>query len=457
MSFRIRPGGDNPTHRRSYKEIIQQDAVPAPDWLVEDSIPDLGNDPIPATNYTSREHYEREIEKVWLKCWQMACREEEIPNVGDFHIYEIVGKSLLIVRTAPDEIKALYNVCLHRGRKLEIRDGCKNAFKCMFHGWEWNINGSFKHNPWEWDFPGLSKEDLKLPEARVALWGGFVFVNFDADSEPLESVLYPIPEHFHAFDFEDRYIAVHVAKRYPANWKATAEAFMESHHSLTTHPQFMPFLGDVNSGYDVFSDFVSRHLSAMATPSPYIDDAEMTEKDVISAMLNSGGRMGSVGDTAVPDGISARAFFANQRREMLKAETGIDHSHASDAEILDPMLYNVFPNLSVWGGYGPNLTYRWRPDGVDHTIMDIYMLKRAPKEGARPEPAKLKFLSDDQPFSSAPELGGLGKILDQDMANLPYVQEGLKMMGAEIPVIFANYTEMRIRLQHLTLKKLIEN
>ncbi|MFZ4122740.1 MAG: hypothetical protein ACOYKM_13880 [Caulobacterales bacterium] len=107
MKIEFLPSGDRPDQRPTYKQIITADAVPAPQWLVDDTVPDLGTQPIPATNYTSQEFYQKEVEKVWLKCWQMACREEEIPQVGDYLIYEIVGRSLLIVRTAPNEIKAL--------------------------------------------------------------------------------------------------------------------------------------------------------------------------------------------------------------------------------------------------------------------------------------------------------------------------------------------------------------
>lgn len=453
MKIEFLKSGDLPEARATYKEIIRTDAIPAPAWLIADCVPDLGSDPVPATNYTSPEVYKAEVTKVWLKCWQMACREEEIPDVGDFLLYEVVGKSVLVVRTAPTEIKAFLNVCLHRGRKLETRDGCKQAFRCQFHGWEWNVDGSFRHNPWAWDFPDLDPKTLALHAVKTGLWGGFVFVSFDKDARPLDDVLAPIPDHFGAYNFEDRYIAVHVAKRYPANWKATAEAFMESHHSIATHPQFMPYLGDVNSGYDVFSDFTSRQLTAMAVPSPFVDSRDFTQTEIYQAMVASSGRLAADEIAEVPEGLTARAFAAIERRRQIAAEDGYDYSRASDAEMLDPILYNVFPNMSFWGGFSPNIVYRWRPDGVDSSIMDIYMLKRVPKGAPRPRPAPVHWLGDDEPFSAAAELGALGGVFDQDMANLPYVQEGLKMMGDDIPVQFGRYTEIRLRQLHQTLKK----
>ncbi len=456
MKIEFLKSGDVVDARPTYKDIIRSDAIPAPEWLIADTVPDLGHAGIPATNYTSPEFFQKEIDKVWLKCWQMACREEEIPNVGDYHLYEIVGRSVLIVRTEPNEIKAFINVCTHRGRKLETHDGCKNRFRCVFHGWEWNLDGSFRHNPWAWDFPNVDPNSLALRDIKIGKWGGFVFITFDKDAPPLEDVLKPIPEHFADYQFEDRYIAIHVAKKYPSNWKATAEAFMESHHSIATHPQFMPYLGDANSGYDVFSDYTSRQLTAMAVTSPFIDGSALTQTDIYTAMLASSGRLASDQVADVPEGMTARAFAAQEQRKAMTADNGYDYSNASDAEMLDPMLYNVFPNMSFWAGYSPNIVYRWRPDGVDSSIMDIYMLRRVPKGQARPKPAPVHWLGDDEPFTSAEELGALGGVFEQDMANLPFVQEGLKMMGDEIPVQFAEYTEMRLRQLHQTLRKFID-
>jgi phenylpropionate dioxygenase-like ring-hydroxylating dioxygenase large terminal subunit len=50
------------------------------------------------------------------KLWQMACREEEIPNVADFHTYIIIDQSVIVLRLSEDEVVAYHNACRHRGR-----------------------------------------------------------------------------------------------------------------------------------------------------------------------------------------------------------------------------------------------------------------------------------------------------------------------------------------------------
>jgi len=66
--------------------------------------------------------------------WQMACREEEIPEVGDSIVYDITDISILVVRVSKTEIKAYYNACLHQGRQLRDGPSHNTELRCPFHG-----------------------------------------------------------------------------------------------------------------------------------------------------------------------------------------------------------------------------------------------------------------------------------------------------------------------------------
>ena len=102
----------------SYDDILNRDTRVVPDFLRQGPTPDLGLDAVPVSRYFDPAFFQKEVDHVWSKIWQMACREEDIPNAGDYHIYEIVGKSFIVTRTAAGDIRAYYNACLHRGRKL---------------------------------------------------------------------------------------------------------------------------------------------------------------------------------------------------------------------------------------------------------------------------------------------------------------------------------------------------
>jgi len=438
----------------TYEDILLRDSRPVPDYLREGRIPDGGVLPVAASRYYDHDFFEKEARYLWAKIWQMACREEDIPNVGDYQIYEILGKSLIVVRTQSNEIKALHNVCLHRGRKLVTNAGCKQEFKCPYHGMAWNADGSFKENPIGWDFPQWEGRDMSLPAVRVDTWGGFVFINFDPHAKPLMTYIKPMADDFERFNWEDRYRSLWIQKKVRCNWKVLTEAFMESHHSVTTHPQILIGLGDANSQYDLPGDWISRHFSAGGVVSPFLP--AMTEQELLDHLTSAGGRRR--GPVADPDqkhvlapGVTARQYMAELSRKGLSAADGHDYSQSSDAEMMDALLYNVFPNMSFWAGEGPKLTYRWRPNGSDpHTaIMDIMMHTRCPKDKPRPKPAPVVELGFDDSVSSIaqPGMEGLAAVFDQDFSNLPHVHDGL-MASGNGEVHFAKYSEMRIRHLH---------
>ena len=447
----------------TYEDILDRDTRPVPPRLREQAVPDLGTAPVAVSRYLDPAFARLEEVHLWTRVWQMACRAEEIPNPGDTHLYEIAGKSLMVIRQADGGIRAFYNSCLHRGRKLATLPGCKSELRCPYHGMAWHTDGSFKDNPIGWDFPQWQGQAMALPEVKVDSWAGFVFVNFDADAPPLAEVLGPLVEHFAPYRLEDSYISLHVQKIVPCNWKAATEAFMESHHALTTHPQILPYLADVNSQYDVLSDHVTRQFSAQMVSSPFAE-REYSDEEIVRAVLGVGTRsqatVDAANDMTVPDGITARAFMADVTRQTLAEEDGGDYSGAADAEMVDALLYNVFPHMSFWAGYMPKLTYRWRPNGHDHTtsIMDIYLLKTVPKGQPRPKPAPAFEIGLNE---SMLELGveagmsaGLAAVFEQDMANLPYVQEGMAASGTGV-LHFARYSEMRIRLMHQMIDRTI--
>ncbi len=254
----------------SWQELLGQDTHPVSDALRKVSPMPPGNTRIPAAAYTSKQWHDMEVDRLWSRVWQLACLEDEIPEVGDYQVYDIAHLSFLIVRTAPDEIKAFNNACLHRGRQLreEPGKGAKNL-RCAFHGWCWNLDGSLKEIPCEWDFPEVDMTQLDLPEALVGTWQGFVFINPDRDAAPLADFLEGLDEHFSLMPFTKRYKRAHIRKIMPVNWKACQEAFMEAYHVVATHPTLMDDLGDANSSYDVYGNF-SRAVSPHAVPSPHL-------------------------------------------------------------------------------------------------------------------------------------------------------------------------------------------
>ena len=138
--------------------------------------------------------------------------------------------------------------------------------------------------PAEWDFPTTGPSDLCLPEAQVATWGGFVFVNLDPDAEPFESFAGPLIDHFAAFPLDDRYTAHHGCQVVDANWKVALEAFLEGYHVLITHPQAVPTSAVFEMQYDTFGPNVSRLIQPTGAPSPELIE-EWDEDQIAKEMM----------------------------------------------------------------------------------------------------------------------------------------------------------------------------
>jgi phenylpropionate dioxygenase-like ring-hydroxylating dioxygenase large terminal subunit len=362
---------------QSVAELLALDTFEVPAPLFEHHPSTLGHGDVDARCYTDPDYHEREVTHLWGKVWQWACRAEQIPNIGDSIVYDIAHLSFVIVRVNTgddlDSIRAYENVCQHRGTRLRVEDGNAPAFRCPFHGWTWNLDGSLNEVPCQWDFPQTLSNPVSfaLPRVCCGVWQGFVFINPDPDSGPLIEFLERLPEHFEHFPLENRFTAVHVQKVMPANWKVVLGAFIESYHSVTTHPQILPFTGDANTQYDIY-DRHSRMITPFAVASPHIGGQEFAQVEITRALARYNGLSD---DVTLPEGMTARQVAAQISRRRMSAY-GADLSEVADTLMVDAIEYFVFPNFMPWAAYGSPLQYRFRPnvDDVNSCIMDVLLL-----------------------------------------------------------------------------------
>ena len=445
----------------SWNELMALDSRPAPACLTEQSYAYRGSEPLDAARYTSADFARLERERMWPYVWQFAAREEDMPEPGDYVVYENAGRSYLLSRQEDGSVKAMHNVCLHRGRKLRTEDGNADSFTCPFHGFSWHKNGAFNGMPCKWDFEHIKAGSMKLPEAEVARWAGYIFIREHPGGPSLEEYLAPLPEHFKRWRHEECTTAIWVAKVVPANWKVTSEAFMEAWHSVITHPQLLPFTGDCNAAYWAWGDNINVNLVPFGIMSPHVDPAGKTQQWIVDEFVKYNGRSADNYEQVhadpfavkVPDGKTAREALGDAMRKGYTEQSGYDHSDATDSELLDALVYNVFPNFAPWGGFMPNIVYRWREwKDPDHCLMEVRILARGRKGEKIPRGAPMRFLGEDEPWTACKEIGVLGDVFEQDMSNLPYVQQGLHCSKTG-KVNLANYQEIRIRQFHQTMDK----
>ncbi len=427
-----------------YQGLLDAETRLVPASLRATSLGPLEPADIAPSVYFDPQIHRLEIERVWGRVWQMACRLEQIPTVGDSIVYEIGDASLIVVRTTDNEIHAYHNSCLHRGTQLRTKPGHVRQFRCPFHGMTWNIDGSLREMPCAWDFPDVDAGSFRLPEAKVGTWGGFVFVNLDSAAAPLEEYLAELPSHFDAWPLEDRYITAHAVRTLPCNWKVALEAFIEAYHTVAVHPQLLPTAADSLSEYDTYGPRVSRMITAVGVSSEHVEDVD--DAQILKAMF------GRDPDVTVGPGENARTILAERVRSSLKSRTGRDFSQITDAEALDGIEYFLFPNFMPWAGFLTPFVYRFRPNGhdPDSCVMDIMKLDPLPQGDERPPPAPTRYLGDDESWTDVPELGALGKVFNQDTARFARIQRGLRA-SVRPSLTLSRYQESRIRHFHATL------
>ena len=85
--------GTNRSAGVTVQDMIPYDTRTVPDYLSLESIMPPGPTRVPVERYISKEFHDIEVEKLWMKVWQMACHEDDIPDVGDYLPYEIADKS----------------------------------------------------------------------------------------------------------------------------------------------------------------------------------------------------------------------------------------------------------------------------------------------------------------------------------------------------------------------------
>ena len=439
------------------KDLLASDSCNVPEILKVDGnyLPETRT--VKFEDYYSPEFAALELDHVWKKSWQYVCREEDVPKVGDRYPYDVGTLSFIIVRSGENEFTALYNSCLHRGTKLCSAISSGEGIRCPFHGWNWNLDGSVKNIPGSWDFPQVD-ETYRLPEVKVETWGGCIFINPDPDCGPLSDSLGILTEHFADFDLSNRFTLAVTQKKIRANWKHVWAAFLESYHVAETHFDAVDFNGDVNTKYDCFDDgktIISRLITPSAVPSPSLNDEVTAREAAIIAAQSFANALGPAAEGTLPDFDSIPDFgrkdVAAWRRQIFSSMIGADTSHLCDAELLDSVQYAMFPNFGPWYGEGLPLMYQFLPlgDNPNESLFTVRLMAPVPAGIPHPPSAPVTKLDFDEFFESLPEWGRIAYIFDQDMSNLPIIQNGMKATSPQrAEMQLGRYQEQRITLMH---------
>jgi carnitine monooxygenase subunit len=399
------------------------DEVP---WRIAD--PEL----IPARRYYDQRFFELECERLWPRVWQMACRLEEIPKVGDWIEYKILDKSVIVVRT-PSGIKAFHNACRHRGVTLVEGHGhcTSQGFICPFHGWRYDLNGNntFVFGHQLFSETCLKSSQLSLAPCRVELWGGCAFINFDDDAVPLLVSLGPVTERLDSRHVDRLKVEWWHSAVLPVNWKLAMEAFMEGYHVMRTHPQLQALvLPDVER-------YGGKELRAGGSAVGPREAVRLTVKLLASLREGMGGMIDAremaiarkLEDMELPENtLAALAAFDRRLRDEITLQgraQGVpvfDLNQVAQAQPFHAVEF-MFPHYFLLPMYSAMSSYRVRPLTAETCLFEIWSLALYPEGEPRERPMPPQPRAhDDQEFPEIPR---------QDYSNLPRQQRGLHAGG----------------------------
>lgn len=412
----------------------------------------------PTDAFLSRDYAKAEADRLWAKVWQHAGRVEEIPNVGDYITYEVGDDSIIIVRTAPDTLKAYHNVCPHRGRRLvntpcDRNGACgnKQRFVCGFHGWTFNLDGKNTYILDRQDWKGaLTEERTALSPVKVDTWGGWIFINMDPDCGPLREYMEPAASILDPFELDKMRYKWRQWVIYPANWKTALEAFMEPYHVAGTHTQLLKY-GDFYayskahglhgvSGFDERDPELRKAGGTSVVRAgggkgvdPRISTYELARENYetvnyaasTETLVNAAKRLVD----ELPEGVTApeviKHWMASARAD--DAKRGVIWPNLTPAQQSEAGLaWSIFPNMTILQGVTFALCYRTRPygDDPDKCIFESYALERFPP-GAEPRTEWVQAEATAEKW---------GAVLAQDFSNMEWVQKGMKSRGFRGPL-----------------------
>ena len=246
-----------------------------------------------AKYYTDPEIFKIEQNGVLARTWQFAGHSSQLENAGDYFAFDMAGESLFCIKGRDDVIRTFYNVCQHRAHQLVSGTGTTRVVVCPYHAWTYELTGGLRAGPNINAVEGFDKSKICLTEVRTEIFLGFIFVNLDTDSKPMDDWFPNARKELEEWvpHFEKLKPLEWVEIPENCNWKVSVENYSECYHCSLNHPTFATgvvkpetydiqpqgyclrhttecqsledMTYDINSGFDHFDEYSSWFLWPM--------------------------------------------------------------------------------------------------------------------------------------------------------------------------------------------------
>ncbi|MDC0172271.1 aromatic ring-hydroxylating dioxygenase subunit alpha [Gammaproteobacteria bacterium] len=189
--------------------------------------------------YRSHVTYQAELENIIFKSWLYAGHISQIAKKGDFFLFDIGEDSIIICRDNKDQVRAMHNICRHRGARVcEEASGNRRSFVCPYHGWGYGNDGTLKAARDMHDVEGFNVDDYSLKPVRLVVFQGMIYINCDPDAADFAKPLSNITAQLGAYDLENAKVAEAKTYRINANWKLCLENYLECYHCASSHKHY---------------------------------------------------------------------------------------------------------------------------------------------------------------------------------------------------------------------------
>jgi phenylpropionate dioxygenase-like ring-hydroxylating dioxygenase large terminal subunit len=216
---------------------------------------------VPAGRYTEQQFFDLEQERMWCRTWLYAGRAEQLPNSGDYQVWDYSGPSVVLVRDEAGRVRAFLNEspnnaplvpCSNDDQLIHEmpfdapgqlfmqvvfprRELPGGVLRCQRKGWAYDLDGRLVSVPKGQVMDSVPHNQRQLTEFRCDVWDGFIFVNRDADAQPLLEWLGPVAEQMAQFNSASLRMYSRATVLLRTNWKVSVESFQEVYHFKHIH------------------------------------------------------------------------------------------------------------------------------------------------------------------------------------------------------------------------------
>lgn len=190
---------------------------------------------LPLRAYSNRAYYEQEVDAVIRPGWHAVGRVSQLSETGSYITTDIAGEPVIVIRGKDGVLRAMSNVCRHRGAQLATDCGVAKLLVCPYHTWTYNLDGSLRGAPHMNKVDDFSAKAIALPQFALETWNGFVFVNLDPNAAPLAPQVTELTEALAPFNLEAWEWEPWVEFDVDWNWKISLENFSEAYHHIGVH------------------------------------------------------------------------------------------------------------------------------------------------------------------------------------------------------------------------------